>query len=90
QLREAGIEEQGRVLIEQAIEQPLDPERLAKGNRNEEEALEIYFLSCAAIDIDHFMERSYLNALGDALKIPQDVREGIEHDLQQQKNALSG
>ena len=26
--------------------------------RNEEEALEIYFLSCAAIDIDHFMERS--------------------------------
>ncbi|EFF0770178.1 tellurite resistance TerB family protein [Escherichia fergusonii] len=90
QLREAGIEEQGRVLIEQAIEQPLDPQRLAKGIRNEEEALEIYFLSCAAIDIDHFMERSYLNALGDALKIPQDVREGIEHDLQQQKNALSG
>lgn len=90
QLREAGIEEQGRVLIEQAIEQPLDPQRLAKGIRNEEEALEIYFLSCVAIDIDHFMERSYLNALGDALKIPQDVREGIEHDLQQQKNALSG
>lgn len=71
QLREAGVEEQGRVLIEQAIEQPLDPQRLATGVRNEEEALEIYFLSCAAIDIDHFMERSYLNALGDALKIPR-------------------
>lgn len=40
--------------------------------------------SCAAIDIDHFMERSYLNALGDALKIPQEVRDGIEQDLQQQ------
>lgn len=71
QLREAGVEEKGRVLIEQAIEQPLDPQRLATGVRNEEEALEIYFLSCAAIDIDHFMERSYLNALGDALKIPR-------------------
>ena len=57
--------------------------------RNEEEALEIYFLSCAAIDIDHFMERSYLNALGDALKIPQDVREGIERDLEQQKRTLA-
>lgn len=78
------MEEQGRVFIEKAIEQPLDPQRLAQGVRNEEEALEIYFLSCAAIDIDHFMERSYLNALGDALKIPQEVRDGIEQDLQQQ------
>ncbi|HEI9932935.1 tellurite resistance TerB family protein [Citrobacter freundii] len=90
QLREAGVEEQCRILIERAIEQPLDPQRLAHGIRNEEEALEIYFLSCAAIDIDHFMERSYLNALGDALKIPQDVREGIEQDLKEQKQALPG
>ena len=58
--------------------------------KNEEEALELYFLSCAAIDVDHFMERSYLNALGDALKIPQDVREGIEKDIQQQKQTLQG
>ncbi|EGR9410540.1 tellurite resistance TerB family protein [Salmonella enterica] len=90
QLRESGVEEQGRVFIEKAIEQPLDPQRLAQGVRNEEEALEVYFLSCAAIDIDHFMERSYLNALGDALKIPQNVRDGIEQDLQQQKQALPG
>lgn len=71
------------VCLSKAIEQPLDPQRLAQGVRNEEEATEIYFLSCAAIDIDHFMERSYLNALGDA-KIPQEVRDGIEQDLQQQ------
>ncbi len=90
QLREAGVEEQGRIMIERAIDQPLDPQRMAHGIRNEEEALEIYFLSCAAIDIDHFMERSYLNALGDALKIPQDVREGIEQDLKEQKQALPG
>jgi len=76
--------------VAQAIEQPLDPQRLAQGVKNEEEALELYFLSCAAIDIDHFMERSYLNALGDALKIPQDVREGIEQDIQQQKQTLAG
>lgn len=90
QLREAGVEEQGRALVAQAIEQPLDPQRLARDIRNEEEALEVYFLSCAAIDIDHFMERSYLSALGDALKIPQDVRDGIEQDLKQQKQALPG
>ncbi|HEM8742914.1 TPA: tellurite resistance TerB family protein [Enterobacter sichuanensis] len=90
QLREAGVEEKGRALVTQAIEQPLDPQRLAQSVKNEEEALELYFLSCAAIDIDHFMERSYLNALGDALKIPQDVREGIEQDIRQQKQALQG
>lgn len=90
QMREAGVEEQGRALVKQAIEQPLDPERLARGIKNEEEALEVYFLSCAAIDVDHFMERSYLNALGDALKIPHDVREGIEQDLKAQKQALPG
>ncbi|EOF9298929.1 tellurite resistance TerB family protein [Enterobacter bugandensis] len=90
QLREAGVEEQGRTLVAQAIEQPLDPQRLALSVKNEEEALELYFLSCAAIDIDQFMERSYLNALGDALKIPQDVREGIEKDIGEQKQALQG
>ncbi|HCM9446080.1 TPA: tellurite resistance TerB family protein [Enterobacter bugandensis] len=90
QLREAGVEEQGRTLVAQAIEQPLDPQHLALSVKNEEEALELYFLSCAAIDIDHFMERSYLNALGDALKIPQDVREGIEKDIGEQKQALQG
>ena len=90
QLREAGVEEQGRTLVAQAIDQPRDPQHLALSVKNEEEALELYFLSCAAIDIDHFMERSYLNALGDALKIPQDVREGIEKDIGEQKQALQG
>ncbi|HDR2160110.1 TPA: tellurite resistance TerB family protein [Enterobacter cancerogenus] len=90
QLSEAGVEEQGRALVAQAIEQPLDPQRLAESVKNEEEALELYFLSCAAVDIDHFMERSYLNALGDALKIPQEVREGIEQDIKQQKQVLKG
>ncbi len=88
QLRDAGVEAQGRQLVENAIAQPLDPHLLAKDVRNEEEALELYFLSCAAIDVDHFMERSYLNALGDALNIPQEVREGIENDLKAQKQAL--
>jgi hypothetical protein len=44
-----------------------DPQRLAQGISSEQEALEIYYVSCAVIDIDHFMERSYLNALGEAL-----------------------
>lgn len=88
QLREAGVESEGRAVVQQAIDQPLDPARLAQDIRDEEEALEIWYLSCAVIDVDHFMERSYLNALGDALKIPQEVREEIENDIREQKKAL--
>jgi len=73
--------QQAESLIKQAMARPLDPQWLAAGVKNEEEALELYVLSCAAVDIDHFMERSYLTALGDALKIPQDVRDGIQRDI---------
>ncbi|MCS5809070.1 DUF533 domain-containing protein [Klebsiella pneumoniae subsp. pneumoniae] len=77
QLRAANIDVQARVLIDQALAQPLDPQRLAEGIIDPQEALEIYHVSCAVIDIDHFMERSYLNALGDALALPKDVRADI-------------
>ncbi|PBD43567.1 tellurite resistance TerB family protein, partial [Klebsiella pneumoniae] len=83
------IDDHARVLIDQALAQPLDPQRLAEGIIDPQEALEIYYVSCAVIDIDHFMERSYLNALGDALALPKDVRADIEQDIQSQKQALS-
>ncbi|MEH2920894.1 tellurite resistance TerB family protein [Samsonia erythrinae] len=67
--------------VQEAIEQPLDPALLARDVKNEEEALEIYFLSCAVIDVDHFMEKSYLDALATELKIPQDVRHSIANEL---------
>ncbi|HBQ2129017.1 TPA: tellurite resistance TerB family protein [Klebsiella variicola] len=89
QLRATNIDVQARVLIDQALAQPLDPQRLAEGIVDPQEALEIYYVSCAVIDIDHFMERSYLNALGDALSLPKDVRADIEQDIQSQKQALS-
>ncbi|WP_075181996.1 tellurite resistance TerB family protein [Pantoea sp. 1.19] len=84
-LRQIGLGDDGERLVRQAMDRPLDPDWLARGVSNEEEALELWFLSCAAIDVDHFMERSYLNALGDALKIPADVRRDIERDLRQQR-----
>lgn len=80
-IQQAGYGAQAESLIKQAMARPLDPQWLAAGVKNEEEALELYVLSCAAVDIDHFMERSYLTALGDALNIPQDVRDGIQRDI---------
>ncbi|WBG92347.1 DUF533 domain-containing protein [Pantoea piersonii] len=88
-IHESGYGQAAEALIQQAINRPLDPAWLAADVKNEDEALELYFLSCVAIDIDHFMERSYLTALGDALKIPQDVRDGIEKDLQTKKAQIA-
>lgn len=73
--------------VQEAIAQPLDPESLAQGVRNEEEALEVYFVSCAVIDVDHFMEKSYLDALAQALKIPPDVRQSISDEVQAQRTS---
>ncbi|KEY58853.1 tellurite resistance TerB family protein [Serratia sp. DD3] len=74
--------------VQQAIEQPLDPNLIASSVQNEDEALEVYYLSCLVIDIDHFMERSYLDALAQSLKIPVDVRQGIEADVSAKRREL--
>ncbi|RLM25796.1 hypothetical protein BIY29_06965 [Brenneria alni] len=71
--------------VQEAIAQPLDPELLARDVKNEEEALEVYFLSCAVVDVDHFMEKSYLDALAASLKIPEDVRQSIANEMNSQK-----
>jgi uncharacterized membrane protein YebE (DUF533 family) len=63
--------------------------RAAQGISSEQEALEVYYISCAVIDIDHFMERSYLNALGEALKLPQEVREDIEQGYSGAKTGVT-
>lgn len=80
-ISELGVDSNTETLIEKAINQPLDPVLVAKGVENEQEALEIYFVSRSVIDLDHFMERSYLDALAQALCIPAPAREAIEADL---------
>lgn len=88
-IHQAGLGANGEKLIQQAIDMPLDPQKLAQDVKNEEEALELYFLSNLVIDVDHFMERSYLQALGDQLKIPQDVRDSMAQDIQAEKQKLT-
>ena len=88
QLKEAGVEEQGRALVAKAIEQPLDPQTLARAIKNEEEALQDYLLRRAAIDDDHYIELSYLCAMAVARKTPPDVRAGIAADPAQHPSDL--
>lgn len=88
-IHQAGLGQEGERLIQQAIDMPLDPQKLAHDVKNEEEALEVYYLSNLVIDLDHFMERSYLKALGDELRIPEDVRDSIARDIREEKQKLT-
>ncbi|PVZ82768.1 DUF533 domain-containing protein [Serratia sp. S1B] len=87
-LEQLQLGDEAQQWIQQAIEQPLDPHLLASSVKNEDEALEVYYLSCLVIDVDHFMERSYLDALAQSLKIPVDVRQGIEQDVSAKKREV--
>ena len=80
-ITELALGDEAKRVIDEAIAQPLDPKRVAKGIQSQEEALEVYFLSRSVIDLDHFMERSYLDALAAELNIPEGVRQAIESDI---------
>lgn len=65
-------------IINTALAQPLDPKVIAADVSSQDEAAEIFLLSCSVIEIDHFMENSYLDALAVQLGIPADVAAAIK------------
>ena len=68
-------------MVKQAMSEPLDPNNIARGLRDPREALQLYTLSRAVIDPDQFMEKNYLDALAQALGIPEDVRDQVEQQV---------
>ncbi len=62
------------------LEQPVDPMSLACKVSTPEEAQDLYRLSCAAIEIDSYMERSYLDGLAKALHIEEAQKNQLEKE----------
>ncbi|MDR1731434.1 MAG: DUF533 domain-containing protein [Synergistaceae bacterium] len=84
-IKELSLGAEAEQVVNEAIQQPLDPEALARGVQDHDEALEIYVLSRSVIDVDQFMERNYLDALAHALNIPDSVKQAIEQDIASQQ-----
>ena len=78
QIRTLNIGKEGEALVQQAMNEPLDPSRIAAGVNDPEEALQLYAVSSAVIDPDQYMEKAYLDGLAQALNIPADVREQVD------------
>ncbi|MDE5832334.1 MAG: DUF533 domain-containing protein [Desulfovibrio sp.] len=77
-----------KTILAKVSAEPLDPATIAKGVKSHEQAEDVYRLSCATIDIDHFMERGYLDALAKSLGIDENSRKEIEAEAEQAKRQL--
>lgn len=75
-------------VIESISREPLDPQKIASEVRSPEQAEDVFRLSCAAIDVDHFMETSYLDALAKALGIGDSRKKELEQEADMARRQL--
>jgi len=69
-------------------DESIDPGRIAASVRSPEQAQDVYRLSCAVIDVDHFMETSYLEALAKSLSINAAQKSQLEAEAEQARRQL--
>lgn len=75
---ENGIAHDIETVIVRWLNAPLDPQVIAVQVSGLEQASEVYLVTLLAIDVDHFLERAYLDALAEALKLPVGLVQRIE------------
>lgn len=72
-------------VLDMLLNKPLDPASLASRIANHDEARDLYRLSAMIIDVDHFMERSYLDGLAAALKIAPEEKAALDSEVEENK-----
>lgn len=77
-------------LMEDLMQEPIDPRALAAQVHSQEQAQDLYRLSCAIVEPDQFMERSYLDGLAEALNIPAAVKEKMEKEAELTRHQAQG
>lgn len=70
-------------LLEHMLTKPIDPSALAARVQNPEEGRDLYRLSCTAVHVDNFMERSYLDGLAQALGISAEQKAQLEREAEE-------
>ena len=76
-------------LIASLLNEPINPAVLAGQVCSAEQGEDLYRLSCLIVDIDHFMERSYLDGLAQSLHIQPLRKEALELEAVQAKQQLA-
>ncbi len=74
-------DQRSSVLVNELLNEPINLEALTAGVDTVEQKEDIYRLSCLVIDIDHFMERGYLDALARSLSIAPERQQALEQEV---------
>ena len=77
-------------VLDRLQSETIDPAKIAAQTRTPEQAEDVYRLSCSVIDIDHFMERGYLDTLARSLGISDERKVALEGEASQARAALRG
>jgi uncharacterized membrane protein YebE (DUF533 family) len=80
-LQQNGMTHDVEALIARWLDEPLNPHVIANAVDGLEQASEVYLVSLLVIDVDHFLERAYLDALAEALALPPVLIERIEEQV---------
>ena len=76
-------------LVKGLLGASLNPASLAARVQSAEQGEDVYRLSCLIVDIDHFMERGYLDGLAQALRIPAARKAELEREADQARRQLA-
>ena len=81
QVQRFGLDDSAIATLKSELDKPLDPKDIAAGADSPEAAAEIYLASLLVIDVDNTMERAYLNALAQELKLSAELVRQLEADV---------
>ncbi|MBO4301331.1 MAG: tellurite resistance TerB family protein [Desulfovibrio sp.] len=77
------------VMLDYFTKETVDPAVLAREVQSREQGEDLYRLSCLIVDVDNFMERSYLNGLAQALGLDETTRNTLEREAEEAKQQLA-
>lgn len=75
-------------IVRQLAEETVNPALLARQVRSREQGEDLYRLSCLIIDVDQFMERSYLDGLAQELNLSASAQKALEQEAAEAKRQL--
>lgn len=74
-----------RQKLQSLMDRPVNPDELAARVRTREEGEDVYRLSCLIVDIDQYMERSYMDGLARALHLSEAEKNDLERQADDMK-----
>lgn len=83
QIEAAGLASDEKAFLFDKLSQPSDPIGIAGLTKTEEQAAEVYLASLLVLDRAVPQDQRYMERLGDALRLPADLRERLEMHAEQ-------